>query len=466
MGRVRFPAYAALAWGGGVGEYVLLPDLGSCSPATYRTGLRGMLEYRRGRDGRVPTLVIAAPSRGHMAAWAKLLDDLSLTTGQPPLPAWLIRWSEVTAGSEPVDAPRRYICRLTPEHDRPVRMRTRHPTPGGRPVPRIVGELPLPALRLGSADREMLDVVGRHPFLPLTSLATMLGHSLDRCRRRRALLVEAGLVRVLRSEEVGEHAVRSLTELTVEGLQVLAAQQGLSLAEAVRHNGLAGGGPDTPVGTRRSLLRDLEHTLGADGVFVELRGATERYADERQYRLLEWRGPAACAVRGVRPDGYGLVRYAGEDYSFFLEYDRGTMQARDLRDKFEAYWCWLESGRFRRHYDVFPTVLVLTHDPASEDRITRVLRSVGLGRAAELPVILTTHGRRQIDRNGLLGPIWREQGRAERSSSCVPDRRRYCPTIDWRLTMYMSCALRRTCLLLRGLSRTKGISTSAGRYRS
>lgn len=411
---VRLPAYAALARGGGVEEYVLLPDLGSCPLVAYRTRLRGLLAYLGSHEGRVPTLVIAAPSQGRVVAWLKLLDDLARASGRLPLPAWLVTWSEVTAGLEPVYVPHAHTCRAMPEHDRPVRIRTRHPAPAGRAVPRIVGELPLPAVQLGVADREMLDAIGRHPFLPLTSLSTLLGSSLDRCRRRRALLQDAGLSRVLGPDEIGEHEVLGLAEVTIEGLQVLAAQQGLSLADAVRHNGLAGGGSDTPVGSRRSLLRDLEHTLGADGVFVELCGAAKRRGDERQYRLLEWLGAAACAVRGVRPDGYGLLRYAAEDYSFFLEYDRGTMQVRDLREKFEAYYCWLESAGFRRHYDTFPTVLIVTRDPASEERIARVLRSVGLGRIAELPVLLTTQGRRQADRDGLLGPIWREQGSTER----------------------------------------------------
>lgn len=411
---VRLPAYAALAWGGGIGEYLLLPDLGSCPLTAYRARLLGLLEYRRSHSGRVPTLIIAAPSQRRVGSWNKLMDDLSRTSRQLPLPVWLVTWSEVTSGLAPVHLRQVSTRRPTPEHDRPVRMRTRHPAPARRPIPRIVGELPLPAIELGAADREMMDVLGRHPFLPLTGVPAVLGSSLDRCRRRRALLVDAGLARVLGSEEVGEHAALGIAELTSKGLQVLAAQQGLSLAESVRHNGLAGGGPDTPLGTRRSLLRDLEHTLGADGVFVELCGAAKRRGDERQYRLLEWLGAAACAVRGVRPDGYGLLRYAAEDYSFFLEYDRGTMQVRDLREKFEAYYCWLESAGFRRHYDTFPTVLIVTRDPASEERIARVLRSVGLGRIAELPVLLTTQGRRQADRDGLLGPIWREQGSTER----------------------------------------------------
>ena len=41
-----------------------------------------------------------------------------------------------------------------------------------------------------------------------------------------------------------------LLELTREGVAFVAAQQGLTVAEAVRHNGLAGGGPDQRRGTR------------------------------------------------------------------------------------------------------------------------------------------------------------------------------------------------------------------------
>ena len=42
-------------------------------------------------------------------------------------------------------------------------------------------------------------------------------------------------------------------ELTPAGLRTLAAHLGLSLASAVSRHGLAGGGPESPIGTRRTL---------------------------------------------------------------------------------------------------------------------------------------------------------------------------------------------------------------------
>src|SRR6266536_878436 len=53
-----------------------------------------------------------------------------------------------------------------------------------------------------------------------------------------------------------------MLELTPAGLRTLAAQLGLSLASAIAHHGLAGGGPESPIGTRRILLAHLDHTVG------------------------------------------------------------------------------------------------------------------------------------------------------------------------------------------------------------
>src|SRR5207253_2461624 len=69
-----------------------------------------------------------------------------------------------------------------------------------------------------------------------------------------------------------------LVELTATGLALVAAQQGLPLGAAIRTNGLAGGGPERPLGARRKLALQLAHTVGADDIFVRLVAAARPLA--------------------------------------------------------------------------------------------------------------------------------------------------------------------------------------------
>jgi hypothetical protein len=196
------------------------------------------------------------------------------------------------------------------------------------------------------------------------------------------------------------------------GLEYVAAQQGLSLRRAVRFNGLAGGGPQHPTGTRSLLLRDLEHTLGSDAIFVGLyRHFVATAALPGGDALLEWRSLAACSRRRVRPDGYRMIRLGGHEYGFFLEYDRGTMSVRDYAAKWAGYYDYRDSRAVESDYNGFPTALVVTSDKAAEERIARSVRAASVGRWGLLPILLTCEWR--IDRDpsnpdGLLGPIWRD----------------------------------------------------------
>src|SRR5262249_12961225 len=151
-------------------------------------------------------------------------------------------------------------------------------------------------------------------------------------------------------------------ELTRDGLRLVAHWQGLSLAQGVRQEGLVGGGPTEPVGGRRQLGTNLQHTLGVDRVFVDLI-ASDR---ARGGAVLAWRNAAACARGRLRPDGYGLISLDGHQFGFFLEYDRGTMGERALRTKIATYADYLASGRFMRDYVGFPTILVVAADNAGE----------------------------------------------------------------------------------------------------
>ena len=110
-----------------------------------------------------------------------------------------------------------------------------------------------------------------------------------------------------------------------------------------------------------------------------------------------------------------MIRHGGQIYGFFLEFDRGTMGARDYSAKWSGYYRDLESRAFDRDYDGFPTILVVTSDNAVEERIARSVRAASVGRATPLPLLLTCEWRFTLDPSnpdGLLGPIWRAPDRA------------------------------------------------------
>jgi len=158
-------------------------------------------------------------------------------------------------------------------------------------------------------------------------------------------------------------------------------------------------------------VANLAHTIGTNAIFVSLyriaRALTQEGNDDA---VVEWRNAAACSRRNLRPDGYGIYRHAGKLYGFFLEYDRGTMQGRDYREKFAVYHAYLASGQFQQEYQGYPTILVVTRDDAIEERIARAVTAVAVGQFAPLPLLLTSQWRIDDPHNpyGLLGPIWRE----------------------------------------------------------
>jgi hypothetical protein len=105
-----------------------------------------------------------------------------------------------------------------------------------------------------------------------------------------------------------------------------------------------------------------------------------------------------------------MIRRGGALYGFFLEYDRGTMSARDYGEKWAAYYNYRDSGDYERDYDGFPTILVVTTNNTSEERIARSARAASVGRWQPLPLLLTCEWRISRDPanpHGLLGPIWR-----------------------------------------------------------
>jgi len=434
---VRFPAYAALAWDGQAGEFILVPDLATIPLRFYVAAIRGLF-LLRATASRVPIVIVATTGHERKTAWGELLEDVRQERAEAPLTASILTWTEARNGAltqmivltEDNRSHRSFVRRIA------VRPASQQRARGA--IPRIVGpelgvsesaeseDVRIAVLGLGTLGRMLLDFVGRHPFLSIDQLAIALGRTVAIIRNSVGDAVAAGFMRTLDVEEARQRAGDPpLLELTTAGQELVAAQQGLSLAEAVRFNGLAGGGPDHPAGARSQLLRQLAHTRGADDVFIRLIAlACKRARNGSDDALVEWCNAAACARGRVRPDGYGLYRNEDCLYGFFLEFDRGTMGAHDYVAKLNAYADYLTSGRFARDYVGFPTVLVVAADNAAEERFARAARLAAIGRPSQLPILLTTMSRVENPSNSLdlLGQIWR-------SPMVRSQRRRWIETI-------------------------------------
>jgi DNA-binding MarR family transcriptional regulator len=419
-GSITLPAYAVFSWGDKSGCYLLLPDAGVLPLRLQQVTIEHLVMLRRTQSGRLPVLLIATTDRDRMVAWERLIHEVARARRETPLGTRIVRWDDLHHGLADIPSEED-----SPTHDelaRPFRLPPLQPRRPDNLIPCLVGdqliwpaqsdiqEPSTAALSLTPTDYQVLEVTGFHPFLTANQLSHVLGRSESSIRRRLNHLVALGLIRFLSIDESSEESVSELSELTTNGLKRVAADLGLSLATAVRELGLVGGGPDDPVGSRCKLVRTLPHTRGVDEVFVGLyRQAGERSAAGHDEEVVEWQNAAACSRRHLRPDGYGVYRHGSHYEGFFLEYDRGTMNARDYFKKFGAYYRYGTTGRFERDYNSYPTILVVTTDNAAEERIARVARALAVGQHGMLPLLLTCQWRINDRRNPnmLLGRIWR-----------------------------------------------------------
>jgi hypothetical protein len=383
--HVRLPAAVTLAWSRPDEErsqsYLLLPDLGGIHLPAWRPRLRHLARLQHAYGERLPALAILTTTEARALAWRQTLVEATTATNSDwPLEGWTIRIARRSVG----------LAVLNPGN---VRAR-----------PRRARGLDAP---LAGPDLDVLDTVGRHPFLTTALLATLLGRHHDSMRRSVKRLLELHLLRIVPSAERC-HDVESNRplELTSSGLTAVAACLGLPPATAARVHGLTGGGPGAASGPREMLLAHATHTLTADRVMVGLAAAAR--ADRRGGCLIEWRNAAACAHGRLRPDGYGLLRLASHECGFFLELDRATMRPSELRVKFVAYHRFRASRRAVQVYTSFPTILVVTTGPGAEHRLATAVRAVDPGFASPLPVLLTTTAWIDAHPRGMLGPIWRQ----------------------------------------------------------
>ena len=242
---VRIGACATVRWetseGQRLGDYVLLADTGGLSPGALRRHLGTLSRVRGevGADG--PAVLVASTSERRVDAWKALLDEIASSRNGGPLEARVDSWEAWRSGQV-------LLPSGSPKH-LPVPATAPSPIEEGlrrgsipRPIDVRRARRFVASWYLGADHRTVLDVVGPHPFLPCSTLADVLGR--DRACVRRVVLElrRTSLLRILPKEESPADSWRSeLVEATAQGLEMLAGSMGLSLPEAVRHHGLAGG---------------------------------------------------------------------------------------------------------------------------------------------------------------------------------------------------------------------------------
>jgi hypothetical protein len=415
----HLPAYATVDWESRGGRlqagFVLVADTGGLPPSVLQPQLAQLCRMLSSAGQTGPGVAIATTSERRVNAWLTLMDHLVSNRHDTPVEGRVATWQAWRLGqvapprSGLVDEGVPAVTHCTVRTEKQRRLWSSIPRPIG--LTRVGASVAV--WHMSTGDRAVLDVVGRHPFLPTQRLGEILGKTARWARERRAELVRLGLLRVMPAEELprGVGGEDALLELTVSGLTRLSASLGLSLATAVRSHGLAGGGPYTPIGPRRALVAYQAHTLGTDAIFAAIAISARR---QHGGVLLEWRNAAACARGRMRPDGYGLLCVGRREYGFFLEFDRGTVRPAALRAKFAAYHRYQVSPRADRDYDGFPTIVAVTTGPGAEQRIVDAVRAAAAGHVGRSPILVTTLGWINSDAEGPFGAIWLDPHRGGR----------------------------------------------------
>jgi protein involved in plasmid replication-relaxation len=105
----------------------------------------------------------------------------------------------------------------------------------------------------------------------------------------------------------------------------------------------------------------------------------------------------------LRPDALAEYRVGQQQMRFWLEWDRGTMNVRDLSIKFTAYEHFVTSREWVREDARVPRLFCIAPDIAQEKRVRRVAHAK-LAHTSGLVVCTTTEV--LLNEHGPLAPIW------------------------------------------------------------
>ena len=105
----------------------------------------------------------------------------------------------------------------------------------------------------------------------------------------------------------------------------------------------------------------------------------------------------------LRPDALAEYRVGQQQFRFWLEWDRGTMNLRDLVIKFSSYAYFISSHEWARECSMLPALVCIVPDLGQERRMQRVAQT----RLTHVPgLVLWTTTEVLLNEYGPRGSIW------------------------------------------------------------
>lgn len=268
--------------------------------------------------------------------------------------------------------------------------------------------LALLGIRIGRRHVEVLTYLFDHPLLSREELALLLDLQTSTITRYLSEVRRYGCIEPI-ATRVGPR-----WRLSVQGMRLLAAMQQVSLKSIATMT--------TPISEQEEpklvqrgqevLLRQVEHTAGVYSFFALLsQTAQQERMQGMQHRLLWWESGRACMRRyryadswhNLRPDASGEYAIGEQRLRFWLEWDNGTMNVRDLAVKFSTYAHYVASHEWAKERAILPYLLIVAPERAQEMRIERVAKAL-LANTPGLFVRITTATR--LREKGPLAAIW------------------------------------------------------------
>jgi hypothetical protein len=154
-------------------------------------------------------------------------------------------------------------------------------------------------------------------------------------------------------------------------------------------------------------LQHIQHTADIYSFFANLIQAAR---GEPEQALCWWETGVVCECRyrvgeqwhNLRSDALAAYRVGSQQLSFWLEWDCGTMNVRDLPIKFTSYAYYIASLEWARERLMLPVIICVAPDIAQERRMQRV----ALSRLAETSgLVLWTTTEMLLKEHGPIAPI-------------------------------------------------------------